>query len=394
MAHLASTVSSTPHSGIRVMADLARFVPDVLNLGVGDPNFVTPSHIIEAAERAARDGFTKYTPSDGFSSLRELLATKVYERNGLDVPVEQVVVTTGGCGGLFTSLLVLVDPGDEILLPDPGWANYPPMAHVLEARHVFYPLDPARGWAPDLDALEALIGPRSKVIILNSPGNPTGAVYDAGVLADVLDLARRRDLWVISDECYDEIVFEGSHVSAASVGEVDRILTVFTFSKSYAMTGWRLGYVVAPSVVASALSKAQEPVVGNASSISQKAGEAALTGPQDCVRKMRDAYGERRNLAMAILDDVGVAYVRPRGAFYLMVDVSPAGDSLEFAKRLLEEHHVSVVPGSAFGPGGEGWVRVSLCVDPAVLGDGLRRLGTALSGPTTRDPTTRYSGAR
>jgi aspartate/methionine/tyrosine aminotransferase len=378
MARLASTVAGTPHSGIRVMADLARSVPDVLNLGVGDPNFVTPPHIIESAAQAARDGFTKYTPSDGYVSLRELLAAKVRERNGLDASVEQVVVTSGGCGGLFTSLLVLLDPGDEILLPDPGWANYPPMAHVLNARPVLYPLDPARGWAPDLDALESLVGARSKAIILNSPGNPTGAVSDRDVLADVLDLARRKDLWVISDECYDEIVFDGEHISTATVGDADRVLTVFTFSKSYAMTGWRLGYVVAPPEVAAALAKAQEPVVGNASSISQKGGEAALSGPQDCVRQMREAYRERRDIATALLDEAGVGYVRPRGAFYLMADVSPAGGSLPFAKRLLQEEHVSVVPGSAFGPGGEGWVRVSLCVDPDVLREGLVRLAAAV----------------
>ena len=378
MARLASTVADTPHSGIRVMADLARFVPDVLNLGVGDPNFVTPAHIIDSAAQAARDGFTKYTPSDGYVTLRELLAAKVRERNGLDVGIDQVVVTSGGCGGLFTSLLVLLDPGDEILLPDPGWANYPPMAHVLNAKPAFYPLEPARDWAPDLDALESLVTARSKVIVLNSPGNPTGAVYDESVLVGVLELARRKDLWVISDECYDEIVFEGRHVSTAAVGDADRVVSVFTFSKSYAMTGWRLGYVIAPPDVALALSKAQEPVVGNASSVSQKGGEAALTGPQDCVLEMRDAYRERRDLATAVLDEAGVAYVRPRGAFYLMADVSPAGKSLSFAKRLLQEAHVSVVPGSAFGPSGEGWVRVSLCVDPEVLAEGLTRLAGTL----------------
>jgi aspartate/methionine/tyrosine aminotransferase len=378
MARLAKTVASTPHSGIRVMAELARAVPDVLNLGVGDPNFVTPPHIIEAAAQGARDGFTKYTPSDGFATLRELIAEKVRARNSVDVSASQVVVTTGGCGGLFTSLLVLLDPGDELLLPDPGWANYPPMAHVLNAVPVFYPLDPGRDWAPDLEALEARVSPRSKAIVVNSPGNPTGAVYDREVLAAVLEVARRHDLWVVSDECYDEIVFEGDQVSTAAVGEADRVLTVFSFSKSYAMTGWRIGYVVAPPGVAPALGKAQEPVVANASSLSQKGAEAALAGPQNCVRQMRDAYRERRDAAIALLDEAGVGYVRPRGAFYLMVDVSPAGESLAFAKRLLEEDHVSIVPGSAFGPGGEGWVRVSLCVDPAELEEGIKRLCAAV----------------
>jgi len=360
------------------MAALAREVPNALNLGVGDPNFDTPAHILEAAARAASEGFTKYTPSDGFASLRELVAEKVRRRNGLDASVEQIVITTGGCGGLFTSLLALLDPGDELLLPDPGWANYPPMAHVLNAKPVFYPLDPARGWAPDLDELEARVTPRSKAIVVNSPGNPTGAVYDAAVLSGVVEVARSHDLWLISDECYDEIVFDGDHTSAATLGEAGRILTVYTFSKSYAMTGWRVGYVVAPAETAPAVAKAQEPVVGNASSVSQKGAEAALLGPQNCVAEMRDAYRARRNATLPRLDAAGVRYVRPAGAFYLMVDVSSAGESLSFAKRLLAEDRVSVVPGSAFGPGGEGWVRVSLCVEPDVLAEGIDRLCAAV----------------
>jgi aspartate/methionine/tyrosine aminotransferase len=374
MARLAATVATTPHSGIRVMAELARAVPDALNLGVGDPNFDTPDHILEAAARAAREGFTKYTPSGGFVSLRELIAEKVRRVNGLECSVDQVVVTTGGCGGLFTTLLCLVEPGDEVLLPDPGWANYPPMVHVLNARQVFFPLDPARDWEPDVEALEALVTTRTKAIVLNSPGNPTGAVYGREVIAAVLEVARRHDLWLIADECYDEIVFEGEQVSAATLGDADRVITVYTFSKSYAMTGWRVGYVVARPDVAAAIAKAQEPVVGNASSVSQKAAEAALLGPQDCVHTMRDAYRERRDAVVAQLEQAEVDHVRPRGAFYLMVDVSPAGESLPFAKRLLQEQQVSVVPGSAFGPGGEGWVRASLCVDPEVLREGIERL--------------------
>jgi aspartate/methionine/tyrosine aminotransferase len=203
-------------------------------------------------------------------------------------------------------------------------------------------------------------------------------VYDAAVLSGLLEVARRHDLWVISDECYDEIVFDGDHVSTATLGEAERVLTVFTFSKSYAMTGWRVGYVVAPAGAASAIAKAQEPVVGNASSISQKGAEAALLGPQDCVAEMCAAYRARRDATLPRLDSAGVRYVRPAGAFYLMVDVSAASESLPFAKRLLAEDRVSVVPGSAFGPGGEGWVRVSLCVDPGVLGDGVERLCKAV----------------
>jgi aspartate/methionine/tyrosine aminotransferase len=375
----ASTVATAPHSGIREVQALAARYSNVLNLGMGDPNFGTPPHVIDAAARAAREGWTKYTPSGGLPGLRELILEKVRRRNGIDCELAQIVVTTGGCGGLFTTLMCLLDPGDEVLLPDPGWANYPPMVHALGGRSVFFPLDPARGFEPDVEGLEALVTPRSKAIVLNSPGNPTGGVYGRASIAAVLELARRHDLWLFSDECYDELVFEGEHVSSVTVGEPERIVTVFTFSKSYAMTGWRVGYVVAPPALADAIAKAQEPVVGNASSVSQKAAEAALTGPQDCVGQMREAYRERRDSIMALLDEAGVGYVRPRGAFYLMADVSPAGESLPFARRLLEEHRVAVVPGSAFGPRGEGWVRVSLCVDPEVLGEGIGRLALALS---------------
>jgi aspartate/methionine/tyrosine aminotransferase len=368
------------------MQALAAGYTDVLNLGMGDPNFGTPAHVIDAAALAAREGWTKYTPSGGLPGLRELILDKVRRRNGIDCSSGQIVVTTGGCGGLFTTLLCLLDPGDEVLLPDPGWANYPPMVHVLGGRSVFFPLDHGRGFEPDVSGIEALVTPRSKAIVLNSPGNPTGGVYSRESIAAVLELAQRHDLWVISDECYDELVFEGEHVSSVTVGEPDRVVTVFTFSKSYAMTGWRVGYVVAPLPLADAIAKAQEPVVGNASSVSQKAAEAALTGPQDCVGGMRDAYRERRDSVVVLLEEAGVAYVRPRGAFYLMADVSAAGESLPFARRLLEERRVAVVPGSAFGPRGEGWVRISLCVDPSVLVEGVGRLADAVraTAPVSR----------
>jgi aspartate/methionine/tyrosine aminotransferase len=350
--------------------------------------------VIDAALVAAREGWTKYTPSGGLPGLRELILDKVRRRNGIDCELAQIVVTTGGCGGLFTTLMCLLDPGDEVLLPDPGWANYPPMVHALGGRSVFFPLDPGRGFEPDVAGLEALVTPRSKAIVLNSPGNPTGGVYGRESIAAVLDVARRRDLWVISDECYDELVFEGEHVSSVAVGEAERVVTVFTFSKSYAMTGWRVGYVVAPPALADAIAKAQEPVVGNASSVSQKAAEAALTGPQDCVGQMRDAYRERRDSAIALLEEAGVAYVRPRGAFYLMVDVSPAGESLTFARGLLKEQRVAVVPGNAFGPRGEGWVRVSLCVDPEILAEGVNRLASAVTQRAGRWAGSAVTGKR
>ena len=380
MARVAQAFAAAPYSGIREMASLASRLPDALRLEAGDPNFATPQHILDGALQAAAEGFTKYTPSSGLPTLRELIASRLCEHTGVDTSAEQVVVTTGGCGGLFTSLLVLLDPGDEVLIPDPGWANYPPMIHVQNAVPVGYRLDAARGFEPDFERLEALITAQAKAIIVNSPGNPTGVVSSRETLARFVEFAQHHDLWIISDECYDEIVFEGSHVSMATLGDAERVISVFTFSKSYAMTGWRVGYAVATPQIAEKIGKAQEPVVGNASSVSQKAAEVALSGSQDCVSEMRDAYRARRDAAAGLLDGRGIAYVRPSGAFYLMVDVSAAcdGDSLLFARQLLEEEHVAVVPGSAFGPNGEGLVRVSLSVAPEVLMQGLERLASML----------------
>ena len=375
MPLLAPQVILTPHSGIRRMTELAASVDDPLMLVGGDPNFATPVHIVDAAAAAARAGATGYAPGAGIPALREAVAEKVRLRNGYDAEVDNVCVTTGGCGGLFTTLLLLLEPGDEVLVPDPGWSNYPAMAHVLHAKAVGYPLDRNDGFSIDPDALTARITSRTRAILVNSPGNPTGTVESAERLRAVLELAERHDLWVISDECYDELIFEGRHVSSATLGHESRIISVYTLSKSYAMTGWRVGYVVAPAGFSRQLALHQEPVVSCASTISQHAALAALEGPQDCVTTMTSAYRARRDSAMAELDRLGVDYVRPRGAFFLMADVSAVGsDSWDICRRLLEEEHVAVVPGAAFGPGGEGFVRISLAAAPDVVAEGARRI--------------------
>ena len=290
MARLAATVESTPHSGIRRMAKLARAIPDAIRLDAGDPTFPTAPHIQAAAYAAMGEGFTKYTPSGGYASLRAALADKVRERNGIAAEPDDVIVTAGGCGGLFTSLMTLLDPGDEVLLPDPGWPNYRAMVHVLGATSVGYPVD-LRGGTVDPDAVAALVTPRTKVVIVNSPNNPTGAVYAPEILERLAAVAEANDVWLISDECYDEMVYGVRHTSLAAVAPSERLISVFSFSKTYAMTGWRLGYVVAPRRFAGELLKEQEPVHGNASSVSQKAAEAALAGDQTHVAQMRAASG-------------------------------------------------------------------------------------------------------
>lgn len=374
-------IQALPRSGIREIMELALELPDAIRLEIGDPDFPTPSHIVDAAAEAAHAGFTHYSPGIGLASLRALIAAKVTARNGFACTPERVVVTTGACGGLHAALLALLDPGDELLVPDPGWTTYVPMAHAAGVVPVPYPLDRARGFALDPDAIASRIGARTRALVVNTPSNPTGAVVARDELAAVVELAERRGLWLVSDECYEELVFDGEHVSAAALRDAANVVSVFSFSKTYAMTGWRVGYLVAPEPVARLVAKAQEPVVSSASTISQKAAEGALLGPQDVVRTMREAYRRRRDAALRVLDAAGASYVRPQGAFYLMVDVARApGTSADFALSLLRGRHVAVVPGEAFGAGGSGMVRVSLAAAEERIEQGLSLLLAHLAG--------------
>ena len=379
MPERTDAVRNAPHSGIRVISALAADIPDALLLQVGDPDFNTPEHIIAAAAADARAGYTKYTPSAGFSSLRELIADKVAAKNGIEAGVENIVVTTGGCGAIFTSLLALIQPGDEVLIPDPGWANNESIVAAARGVPTRYGLDASTGFEPDIASVEAAVTSRTRVLLVNSPGNPTGRVFGREALRALLDIAERHDLWVISDECYDALTFDAPHISTATVGSSERIISAFSFSKTYAMTGWRVGYVVARSDVAAAVSRLQVPPVANASAPSQRAAEAALRGPQDCVATMREAYRERRDGALALLDSEDVGYVKPDGAFYLMVDISRAGaDGEATALCLLREHGVAIVPGNAFGKNAAGFARVALCADPHTIDEGLRRIAAFL----------------
>jgi len=375
-------VARLPRSGIRGIMELALQLEDVVRLEIGDPDFPTPSHIVDAAAAAARGGFTHYSPGVGLASLRELIAEKVHDRNGFGCTPDEVIVTTGACGGLFSTFLALLDTGDEVLLPDPGWTTMTPMALAAGVTPVPYALDRMNAFALDPTAVEARIGPRTRAVVVNSPGNPTGAVATREALESVLELAARHGLWLVSDECYEDIVFDGEHVSPAALGDRERVVSVFSFSKTFAMTGWRVGYVVAAPDVVRALVKAQEPVVSGASTISQKAAEAALLGPRDAIEEMRAAYRRRRDLALAILDEHRVGYARPGGAFYVMVDIGTAGEPSEaFALRLLHEQRVAVSPGAAFGESGEGMVRVSLAAADDAVEAGLERLAAALEAP-------------
>jgi aspartate aminotransferase len=371
-----SIASSMPVSRIREIMELAWKDSEAIHLEVGEPDFPTPEHVVEAAHEAARAGRTRYAPNAGLPQLREALADKVTRRNGYTARPDQVVVTQGGIQALYLVLSALLEPGDEVLLPDPAWPNFRMIAHLLGARPVLYPLVAQGDFLPRLEDLERLVTPRTRAILVNSPSNPLGTVIPRELLETLLLFARERGLWFVSDEVYDEVVFDDLFVSAGSVADTsDRLVSVYSFSKVYAMTGWRVGYLVAPPDMAELLTGMQEPIISCVNTPAQMAALAAVTGPQDVVREMREAYRARREELLEVLDSGGLPSSRPSGAFYVWTDVSEAGmHSMDFARALIEREHVAVAPGYAFGDLGQGFVRLSLASSVGDLLDGASRL--------------------
>ncbi len=377
MAMLAENARRMPRSGIREVMDLAWSLPGpVIGLHVGEPSFATPEHVRDGARRALDRGDTRYVANAGIPEVREAIAGKVAARNGLQVGPEQVVVSAGGMQALYTALSATVAAGDEVLVPDPGWPNFAMAVQLLQARPIGYPLHADDGFLPDLEGLAGLVTDRTRALIVNFPSNPLGAVLPAVLAERLCRFADEHDLWLISDECYDEITFDAEPVSPGRWDEHERVLSCFSFSKTYAMTGMRVGYLVAPLTVAATAAKLQEPLIACVNAPAQYAALAALEGPQDHVETMRRAYRERRDAAAAQLDRAGVAYHLPRGAFYMWVDVSDrcGGDVKSWALELLRERHVAVAPGTTFGDQGEGWVRISLATDTGDLLEGIDRL--------------------
>ena len=381
---LAHGPAEMAHSGIREIANEALRTPGAIRLDVGQPDFPTPQHVKDAGKRAIDENKTFYTHTQGLMSLREKLVDKLARVNGIKSSPEAIACAPGGVGAIAAMFAAVLEQGDEVLLPDPGWPNYRMMLPWLGARPLFYPCPPSDGFQPDLEALAALITPRTKVMVVNSPNNPTGAVYPVATIAAMIELAQRHNLWLLSDECYDQILLDGSWTSPASLAPDDaRIATVFTFSKTYSMTGWRLGYLTGSVELVDTATKVLESNSSCVSTISQVAAEAALVGPQDCVAEMVGAYRRRRDIVAGILEDAELFIAKPTGAFYIMADVSPAGmASRDLAFALLRERGVSVAPGTAFGQVAGDAVRISLASSDADLREGVGRLAEFVHGRT------------
>ncbi len=375
-----NAIQHVPRSGIRRVFDEAAKYPDCIRLEVGEPSFGTPAHIKEAAVNALAENFTKYTANAGIPELRSAIVDKLRSRNGISVDSNDVVVTSGGVAACFTALAAMVNPGDEVLLADPSWPNYVQMTVLLGVKAVHYRLRLENDLIPTVEDIERCITPKTKVLIMNSPGNPTGAITPLPRLREILELAHRHNLWVISDEVYDEIWFDTPPHSLQPLDTQERVVSVFSFSKTYAMTGWRVGYLTGASEIVSHVLRAQEPTTSCVNSPAQRGAVAALLGDQQCVADMRSAYASRARLVTKILDDHGVPYARPTGAFYTMVDISGARMSdLDFVSRMITERRVAVVPGSAFGPESGNVVRVSLASSESDLQNGVTRLASAVS---------------
>jgi aspartate/methionine/tyrosine aminotransferase len=364
-----------PRSAIREIMVLASARPNIIHLEVGEPDFSTPLPIVDAAFAAARSGFTKYSPNAGLTSLREQVAKRVSNTWGKTIPAERVIITTGAIGALFSALMSVTDAGDEVLIPDPGWPNYEAIVHLAGAIPMRFSLLAQRGFMPDPVEISGLVTPRTKAIVINSPCNPTGAVFSASLMTDICDMARRTGIYIVSDEVYEDLIFEGEHVSAGAIGPADRVFVVSGFSKTYAMTGWRLGWLICPQALASTAAGLQEPVTSCASTIAQKAGEAALDGDQTSAKEFRSAYMRRRDILIDVFGNTGLLPAIPQGAFYALIDIGSTGlRSLEFARDLLARCDTAVVPGITFGPSCDRYVRVAFTIADLELREGLKRL--------------------
>ena len=363
---------------------------DIVNFGTGEPDFDTPEHIREAGVKAIRDGFTRYTPSDGLMELKEAVARKLKLDNGLDYKTDQIVISSGGKHTLYNIFLALFQPGDEVVVPIPSWVSYPPMLSLCGAKPVLAPTRAENGYALTAEELARAITPRTRGLIINSPSNPTGTTYGPAQLEELADLALKHDLWIISDDIYEKITFDDfkfHNLPMLRPEMAERTVIAHGLSKTYAMTGWRLGFLAGPEKVARGAAKIQSQTTSNPCSISQKAGVAALNGPQDEVERMRLSFSRRRDLVLELLAEIpGLSCPRPQGAFYVFPDCSVylgkkyggrvLADSEALAGYLLEEAGVAIVPGASFGSGQN--LRISYAVSEADIERGLGRVKEAL----------------
>ena len=368
---------------------------DIIGFGAGEPDFDTPQNIKDAAVRALAAGDTKYTPSSGTVALKDAIIAKLKRDNGLTYARSEIIVSAGAKHSIYNLMQAMLDPGDEVVIPSPYWVSYPEQVKLAGGIPVVVPTDESTGFLTTASEIEARITPHTKLVIVNSPSNPTGAVYEPQALRDISDLCVGRGIYLMSDEIYEKILYTGNEfVSPASFSDAAKKLTITIngFSKAHSMTGWRLGYAAADLDIVAAMSKIQDQSTSNPTSITQAAGVEALNGPQDAVETMRQAFAERRDYIVAALNDIpGVHCLQPGGAFYVFPNVSPLygrswtppgddprtiGGSDDFAEFLLTQTGVAVIPGSGFGADAN--IRLSYATSMANIQKGVARIAEAV----------------
>jgi aspartate aminotransferase len=350
---------------------------DVCSFSAGEPDFDTPDHIRAAAKAALDEGKTRYGPAAGEPKLREAIAQKLQTDNNLCYGAENIIVTNGGKQSLFNLMLALIEPGDEVLIPAPYWLSYPEMVKLAEGTPVILPTTAETGLRVTADQIRRAVTPKTKLLILNSPSNPTGMVYTPDEIRAIADVVVEKNLWVVSDEIYEKILYDGAkHLSIGAAGPeiYERTLTSSGFAKTYAMTGWRIGYLAGPPQIIQAVTTIQGHSTSNVCTFAQYGAIAAYEGSQDCVQQMLSAFAQRRQFILDAINTIpGLSCPKPDGAFYVFINISKTGmKSLDFCSALLESHQVAAIPGIAFGA--DDHIRLSYATDMDSIRKGMERL--------------------
>ncbi len=378
---VAKRIARIPPSGIRRFFDIAATMKDVISLGIGEPDFVTPEPVLEAGIASLRRGETHYTSNSGITELRQALCDHLMRRYGLRYnPADEIIISVGVSEALYLALVAVLNPGDEVIVPQPCFVAYGPEVTLAGGEPVYLATRVEDSFQVTAEDIERAITPRTKAVLIGYPNNPTGAVMSRTALEHVAELAERRNLLVISDEIYDRLVYGVEHVCFASLPRMrERTITLGGFSKAYAMTGWRIGYAAAPAEVLSAMRKVHQYTIMSAPTTAQVAAVTALAEGEAFVEKMVREYDRRRRLIVGGLNDLGLTCFEPRGAFYAFPSVARCGmDDTPFAEQLLEEERVAVVPGTAFGAAGAGFVRCSYATSYEQIEEALHRMGRFL----------------
>ncbi|ADT84257.1 aminotransferase class I/II-fold pyridoxal phosphate-dependent enzyme [Thermococcus barophilus] len=379
---IAERVNLIQRSKIRELFEKARKIENVISLGIGEPDFDTPDNIKEAAKRALDEGWTHYTPNAGIPELRQAISEYYREMYNLDVPTDNIIVTAGAYEATYLAFETLLERGDEVIIPDPAFVCYAEDAKLAEAGIVRLPLREENGFQPDPDELLELITKRTRMIVINYPNNPTGATMDEETAKAVADIAEDYNLYILSDEPYEHFLYDGAKHYPMLKYAPDNTILANSFSKTFAMTGWRLGFAIAPKDIIRDMIKLHAYVIGNVASFVQVAGIEALRSPKswEAVEKMREEYAERRKIVLdAIKEMPYISAFEPKGAFYIFANIKETGmTSEEFSEWLLEKAKVVVIPGTAFGKNGEGYVRISYATKKEKLIEAMKRMKKAL----------------